>query len=114
MESIADKKAALRKAIRRQMREMPPALRAEIDATICRSVLELPQFQQAPAIFCFIGVDWEIDTRLLIDAALKAEKRVAVPLCTAPGIMEARIIQSFSQLKPGAYHIPEPIPECPV
>lgn len=107
-------KAELRKMIRRKMREMDPAARIQADEAICRKVTELPAFREAGTVFCFVGVDWEIDTTSLINAALADGKRVTLPLCTGPGIIEARLIRSPDDLQPGAYNIPEPVPEAPV
>lgn len=114
MSGIFEEKARLRKKIRGQMRGMDQAVRQKVDAAICQRVLQLREFQRAGTVFCFVGIDWEIDTSSLIRAALRGGKRVAVPLCTGPGIMEARIIQSPDDLRPGAYGIPEPLPSCPV
>lgn len=99
------------------MRRMAPSLRKCVDTDICRRTSLLSQFQLSRTIFCFVGVDWEINTRPLIDCALNTAKRVAVPLCTDPGIMEARLIYSLDQMEPGTYGIPEPplnSPVCPL
>ena len=110
--NLAEEKAILRKQIRKRMREVDPAVRSAIDQRICRQVMTLPQYKAAKTIFCYVGVDWEIDTTKLISDALQHGKQVALPLCTAPGIMEARLIQSTADLQPGAYNIPEPRPSC--
>lgn len=114
MSMITEEKATLRKKIRGQMRRMDPSLRAESDSSICQRVSLLSQFQLSETIFCFVGIGWEINTRPLILNALNCGKRVAIPLCTAPGIMEARLIDSLEHLKPGAYGIPEPSLDSPI
>ena len=50
---------------------------------------------------------------LRLEDALAAGKRLCVPLCTGPGIMELRQITALSQLSPGAYGIPEPPADAP-
>jgi len=115
--AVFEEKDMLRKKIRRQMRQMELSLHKDADATICRKTTLLSQFQSARTIFCFVGVDWEIDTRPLINYAINTMKRVAVPLCTGSGLMEARLIDSLEQLRPGSYGIPEPPsngPICPL
>lgn len=112
--NLSLEKAALRRQIRKKMREMDPSARSSADAAICRQVTQLPAFRDAETVFCFVGIDWEIDTAALINAALADGKRVALPLCTGPGIMEARLIRGPKDLQPGAYNIPEPLPSCPI
>ena len=47
----------------------------------------------------------EADLRPLLRQILRDGKRLAVPLCTGPGIMEARLISGLEQLAPGRYGI---------
>lgn len=70
----------------------------------------MPEYQASSTIFCFVGTAHEIDTRPILTHALESGKRVCVPLCTAPGIMELREISSLADLAPGAYGILEPDP----
>lgn len=110
--SIAEEKRRLRSRIRADMRAMSPAARRKIDRIICQSVIHFPPFARADTVFCFVGIDWEIETSALIESAFDSGKRVTVPLCTASGTMEARVIRSFSDLQTGAYNIPEPAAHC--
>ena len=87
---------------------------AASDAEISARVLALPEWQQAACVFIYVSVRTEPDTRALIDAALKAGKRVAVPLCGAPGQMDAREIISLDELLPRAYGLLEPSETAPV
>ena len=75
--------------------------------------MAMPAYQEAETVFCFVGTGWEIDTRPILTRALADGKRLCVPLCTGPGIMELRQITSLSQLSPGAYGLPEPPPDTP-
>jgi 5-formyltetrahydrofolate cyclo-ligase len=83
-------------------------------AAIRGQVEALPEYQRAGTVFAFVGAKWEIDTKELLRNALAAGKRVAVPLCVGPGIMEARLISGLDELAPGAYGIPAPLASCPV
>ena len=60
------------------------------DAAICEAVWESDLYRKAETMFCYIGTDREIDTRALLLRALRDGKRLALPLCTGKGIMEAR------------------------
>ncbi|MBR2188088.1 MAG: 5-formyltetrahydrofolate cyclo-ligase [Eubacterium sp.] len=106
-------KKETRTRIRRAMRALDPGEKSRIDEAICRQAAAQPQFLAAGRIFCFLGIDWEINTDALIDAALAAGKEVYLPLVTGPGIMEARRIYDRSELVPGAYDIPEPPQNSP-
>lgn len=82
------------------------------DKAICHRILTLKEYQEASFIFCYIGVNREIDIRPVIEDAWALGKRVAVPKCTGKGIMEAREICSWQDLVPGRYQIPEPTASC--
>ena len=114
MSAIREQKAALRKAIRQKLRQMDKKEARLSDEMILARVKKLPAYQKANTIFAFVGVKWEIHTDALIRDALLKGNRVAVPLCVKPGIMEARLIRSMAELKPGIMDIPEPKEHCPV
>lgn len=114
MGSISEGKNALRSATRKKLRELDSAAAEKSNGAICRNVEGLPEYQGAGTIFAFVGVQWEVDTRELLLHALEHGKKVAVPLCTGPGIMEARFIRGLDELTPGAYRIPEPLKSCPL
>ena len=61
--------------------------------------------------FLIVTQYFEIDTLPFIEKVLSEGRRAAVPLCIGKGVMEARLIGSLSDLKPGAYGILEPGPE---
>ena len=71
-------------------------------------------YKAAGTVFCYAGTDREIDTRELLNSALIAGKRVVLPVCTGPGIMETRAIQTMGDLVPGKYGILAPGPGCPL
>ena len=50
----------------------------------------------------------EVCTREIIEKAWEMGKRVAVPKVTGPGTMKYYYLESFEQLKPGYFQIPEP------
>jgi 5-formyltetrahydrofolate cyclo-ligase len=54
--------------------------RAERNAAILAQVLELPAYQVATAIHCYLSIGAEVDTRAIISRALADGKRVAVPV----------------------------------
>ena len=107
-------KSELRKAIAAAVKNLSPTYCREADAAICRRVINSPAYQKARAIFCYVGTDREIDTTALLRSAFQDGKILAVPLCTASGVMEARQIQDFSDLVSGKYGILAPKLHCPL
>lgn len=108
-----EEKQQLRGIVRRLEAALEPEYRARSSAAIARRLLAMPEYRQAGTVFCFVSTPREIDTLPILTDALAAGKRLCVPLCTGPGLMEARQITSLSQLAPGAFGIPEPGPETP-
>lgn len=104
----AQEKQQLRATIRTLEAALSPQYRSRSDAAIAARVLAMPEYQAAQTVFCFVGTAREINTRPILEDALAAGKRLCVPLCTGPGIMELRRIRSCKELSPGAYGIPEP------
>ena len=98
--------------LRRTMRALEGGLSArykeESSRAIAAHLLAMPEYQAAGTVFCFVGTEREVDTRPILEDVLAAGKRLCVPLCTEPGIMELRQITSLDQLVPGAYGILEP------
>lgn len=101
-------KKKLREKIRAQIRAFSPEEKARSDARIFRAVLSLPLYQRAKVIFVYMSLDWEIDTRALIQDALIEGKTVAVPKCLPGGRMEVYRLKDFHQLKAQMLRILEP------
>ena len=115
-DTIKKIKADLRKDIRSRLAELSNSTRGKIDADICKQVLEFDEYLKADTVFLYYGIDWEINTEPLIQAAMSDGKKVVLPKCIDKIHMEARYINSLNDLIPGVYNIPEPSDEsqtCP-
>lgn len=108
-----EEKRALRATLRRIAEGLPESYRKKADSAIAAHLLAMPAYQEAETVFCFVGTGWEIDTRPILSAALTDGKRLCMPLCTGPGLMELRQIMALDQLAPGAYGLPEPPSDAP-
>lgn len=108
MSNILEEKAALRREIRGLRDMMRPYDILESNRRIVEQAIGFSELQKASTVFCFIGTSREIDTLPLIQHFWDRGIRVAVPLCTAPGVMEACVIKSMDDLAEGAYGILEP------
>ena len=109
-----EEKQRLRRTMRALEHQLSDKYKAASSRSICAHLLAMPEYQAASAVFCFVGTDHEIDTRPILAHALAAGKRLSVPRCTGPGIMELRQLRSLEELSPGAYGIPEPPESAPV
>ena len=104
----AEEKQRLRRVIQELECQLSPRYKAESSQAISARLLAMPEYQEADTVFCFVGTEREIDTRPILKDALSSGKRLCVPLCAGPGVMELRQITDLDQLSPGAYGIPEP------
>ncbi|WP_367924059.1 5-formyltetrahydrofolate cyclo-ligase [uncultured Ruthenibacterium sp.] len=106
--SLAEQKRAIRAQMRIQVNSLSSTYTALASEKICQLLWEMPAYQNAKTVFCFVGTSREIDTRLFLERVLLDQKRLCVPLCTGKGVMEARAIASLQTLCPGAMGILEP------
>ncbi len=107
MESLSERKQNFRLEVKK-VPDLSYSERDNISSAIAERLIHMPQFNSSSSIFAFVGIGNEPDTSAIIEHALKAGKRVSVPLCMSDGIMEAREIHSLSELKTGKYGIKEP------
>ena len=113
MDTIQQQKAALRRELAAAERTMMPEEKRLSDSAILRQVLNTQEYRLARTVFAFVGRADEIDTRPLLEQILADGKRLCVPLCTAPGVMECREVRDLTVLRPGAYGISEPPDNAP-
>ena len=109
-----EEKQRLRQTMRTLEQQLSDKYKSASSRAICAHLLAMPEYQAADTVFCFVGTAKEIDTRPILEHALQTGKRLCVPLCTAPGIMELREIGSLNDLIPGSYGIMEPKADSPI
>ena len=105
---IQKNKKDLRKKMMLKALSLPETYKNDADGGITQLLLGLPEYKDARTVFCFVGVEHEINTRSFLEKVLLDGKRLAVPLCIGKGIMEARRIFSLDELKKGYYGLYEP------
>lgn len=109
MESIRERKKALRKSVTTRVKLLPGAYRAAASEQIVKQVLASDEYRTARRVFLYIGMPTEPDTAAIIEQAIKDGKDVYVPKCVSKTEMLAVRIESTDDLAPGAYGIPEPV-----
>ena len=114
MDTIQRQKDILRRELAKAERALTLAEKNISDAAILHHVVNTTVYHRARTVFAFVGRGDEIDTLPLLRRVLADGKRLCVPLCTAPGIMECREITDLSVLRPGAYRILEPPAGAPL
>ena len=106
--SIVDKKDALRKELRRILKDLPVSETEAANKEMARLIKALPEYGNAKTVFCYISTGREPGTRELLRDMEQRGVRIAVPLCTAPGIMEARLISGMQDVIAGSFGLLEP------
>lgn len=105
-------KQEIRAEMATKVKNLSPTYCREADEAICRMIIQSDVYQDAEKIFCFVGTEREINTMRLIHIMMRDGKRVAVPLCREPGVMEARRIEGMGDLVSGKYGILAPRLTC--
>ena len=115
-QKIAANSDGIKQEVRQRLKQdLAAASREELaayDQQIARRALEQPCFQRAAVIFSYAPFGREFNADLLNRAILESGRTLALPLVTGEGLMEARLIRSLEELRPGAYGIREPEPEA--
>lgn len=101
-------KKEIRKYIFAKRKELTQEEVERRSQAICSTIVNLPQFQEADCVYAYVDYKKEVVTRGIIAQAWKAGKRVAVPKVTGPHEMNYYYLESFEQLEPGYFQIPEP------
>jgi 5-formyltetrahydrofolate cyclo-ligase len=112
LNDIRERKRNLRLQSMRLRDGLSEQHRAELNAQILDRFLALREYREADIVYTYVSKPSEPDTTSLIEAALAAGKRVAVPRCLPENVaMEFYEISSLQELEPGSYGILEPNPE---
>ena len=77
------------------VKEIPKIKREKKDLSIFKRISNLEEYKAATSIFCYVSVDYEVNTRIIIEDALKSGKKVfteddidplAIDMFILPGI----------------------------
>lgn len=101
-------KKELRKLIRQRKAEHTAEEKAEMSARICRQVLTDPHWAKANNVFLYHALTDEVDTTMLIDAAMHEGKTVLLPVIDGDDL---RLKIHTGATQTGSYSIQEPIGE---
>ena len=106
MTDIAEQKKLLRKEALRRRRSLTAAERQEKSRLIAEKLLTDDRIRSARTVLGFFSMKDEVEMEDILRHLLNMGKKVALPLVTGPGIMEAVELKSFADLVPGDFNIP--------
>ena len=109
---IREVKKGLRQEFKTTRRAFSPGEKGQRDEKILARLVNLPEYREAPLLLTYVSTAIEVDTHALIEQALAAGKKVAVPWCV-PGKVEMKFfyLNALSELAPGTFGVLEPVPE---
>ena len=90
--------------------QMPERAVREKSLRIYRRLIDMPAYQLARCIACYVSIKNEVDTRTVIQKAIGGGKRVGVPVTRADRGMDFQAIAGLSDLRPVHYGLREPVP----
>ncbi len=107
-------KAQLRNESKEYRRNLAQSEKERFDKKIQNKFLNMWQYRQSDVILIYVATEIEIETRGIIETALKDGKTVAVPRCVdGTREMEFYKISGYSQLEKHTFGVLEPKPsEC--
>ncbi len=109
--STQQDKKRLRLASLQKRRSIKPEDLARASSLVMANLLSLAEYKAARLIISYCAKEDEVQTRPIIEEALKEGKRVAVIVTeVAPKELHFSEIASFEELAPGAFGILEPKP----
>ena len=109
-----EQKQQLRVTMRAMAAELSEKYKVRADEAICAHLTAMPEYTASGTVFCYVGTGWEINTRPILENALKAGKTLCVPRCESEGIFSLREIKSLEELSAGFHGIPEPSSSAPL
>ncbi|MGB5510461.1 MAG: 5-formyltetrahydrofolate cyclo-ligase [Woeseiaceae bacterium] len=99
----------LRAAALRARREMDEHERVTASELICQRVIHSGLFFASRSIACYLPMADEVDTRGIIEAAWRANKRIFVPVLRERGKMLFRELSHKTALEQNSFGVWEPV-----
>lgn len=109
--TLEEEKQAQRRRGIAARRALTEPERAAANAALCAALAALPAWQNAKTVLAYAAAGGEADLAALLEAAARAGKAIAYPLCGAGYTMEAAQPLGPEGWEVGLYGIRTPIPE---
>lgn len=101
-------KAELRKKCYLVSKTLTEEYKKTSSQKIFEEIVNLESYKEAKNIFCYVNMENEPNTRILIDDSLKKGKNVYIPKVYKMGVMRAYKFSSWGNLEEGVFGILEP------
>jgi 5-formyltetrahydrofolate cyclo-ligase len=110
---VSRNKTEIREFALRRRDALTPSGRLDSGRAIVTHILAMKEFREAQTVMAYCGFGSEIDTRPLLLAVLEARKTLLLPRVNrSAGMLDVYEVKNLdSDLRPGVWGIPEPIPE---
>lgn len=108
-----EEKKVFRQEIKNRWKALEDTYLQEASKTICDAIRQLPEYQKAQTVFCFVSMERELDTSSLLHAVLADGKTLVVPRVLSMGKMALHPITSLDTLRKSRFGIPEPAEDTP-
>lgn len=101
-------KNEIRRRFRRRRDNLSLSDAAEASAYLCEALASREELVKADRVAGYMSLGKEIDVFAFLDERLRRGKEVCLPRVKGPGEMEFCLIESWEDLKQGAFGIAEP------
>lgn len=110
-DSIAGQRAALRRQLRQNRRQLSRAQQRQAARGLYRSLAQHPGFRRARSVALYLASDGEIDPGQLIKEALRRRKKVYLPVLARwpKNRMRFQQLARGEKLRPNRFAIAEPL-----
>ncbi len=112
MKTLTEQKAEIRKEITNNIKALQNRYLRMAGAAIGERLISLPEYQAAKTVLAFASIAAEPDMWPFLWRVPVDGKRLALPVCVGPGIMEFHAVTDLDTLTQGKYGIMEPPAEC--
>lgn len=109
--AIVDEKQQLRRKIRELEAKMTDVQLANSDSALQKRFLNLAEVAQANTVLLYASMGREVDTKPILDALCRQDKRVLLPCCLPDNQMVARVYDP-RRLRKHPYGMWEPTADC--
>ena len=104
-------KSDLKRSLRAERTQMSERVVREKSLCIYRQLIDMPAYQLARRIACYVSIENEVDTRTVIQKAIGSSKQVGVPVTREDRRMDFQAISELNDLRPVHYGLREPVPD---
>ena len=108
--SLRERKHTLRREMLERRRMLPAEERKRASEIVRARTMEQPEVREAATVMLYASTQEELDLFPLMEAFLRAGKRIALPYIVEKGHIEARLVLTIEELVEGAYGILAPNP----